>query len=62
MDNYDNYGNWFPGFLIYSIIALVSASPPIFACSNCFLGFPFVLVVKVGIDGVAAGFDQELAS
>ena len=61
MDNYDNYGNWFPGFLIYSIIALVSASPPIFACSNGFLGFSFVLVVKVGIDGVAAGFDQELA-
>ena len=56
MDNYDNYGNWFPGFLIYSIIALVSASPPIFACSNCFLGFSFVLVVKAGIDGVAAGF------
>ena len=45
MDNYDNYGNWFPGFLIYSIIALVSASPPIFACSNCFLGFSFVMVV-----------------
>ena len=45
MDNYDNYGNWFPVFLIYSIIALVSASPPIFACSNCFLGFSFVLVV-----------------
>ena len=61
MDNYDNYGNWFPGFLIYSIIALVSASPPIFACSNGFLGFSFVLVVKAGIDGVAAGFDQELA-
>ena len=31
------------------------------ARSNCFLGFSFVLVVKAGIDGVAAGFDQELA-